>query len=50
MLGFTGGVMVAASFWSLLAPSIEMSERMGNIVACTAIGFAAAGALFLFGL
>lgn len=28
MLGFTGGVMVAASFWSLLNPSIEMSERM----------------------
>ncbi len=27
MLGFTGGVMVAASFWSLLSPSIEMSER-----------------------
>ena len=25
MLGFTGGVMVAASFWSLLAPGIEMS-------------------------
>ena len=22
MLGFTGGVMLAASFWSLLAPSI----------------------------
>ena len=29
MLGFTGGVMVAASFWSLLAPAIEMSERLG---------------------
>ncbi len=26
MLGFAAGVMVAASFWSLLAPSIEMSE------------------------
>ena len=25
MLGFAGGVMIAASFWSLLAPSIEMS-------------------------
>ena len=25
MLGFTGGVMVAASFWSLLNPSIELS-------------------------
>ena len=29
MLGFTGGVMVAASFWSLLAPAIEMSEGDG---------------------
>jgi ZIP family zinc transporter len=29
MLGFTGGVMVAASFWSLLAPGIEMSEGEG---------------------
>lgn len=26
MLGFSGGVMVAASFWSLLAPAIEISE------------------------
>ena len=29
MLGFAGGVMMAASFWSLLAPSIEMAESMG---------------------
>lgn len=28
MLGFTGGVMLAASFWSLLQPSIEMSETL----------------------
>ncbi len=26
MLGFAGGVMLAASFWSLLAPAIEMSK------------------------
>jgi len=26
MLGFAGGIMMAASFWSLLAPSIEMSR------------------------
>ena len=26
-LGFTGGVMIAASFWSLLAPSISYSEH-----------------------
>lgn len=29
MLGFAAGVMIAASYWSLLAPSIEMSEAMG---------------------
>lgn len=27
MLGFAGGVMIAASYWSLLAPAIEMSEH-----------------------
>ena len=26
MLGFAAGVMIAASFWSLLAPSIELAE------------------------
>ncbi|WP_395054035.1 ZIP family metal transporter, partial [Flavobacterium sp.] len=50
MLGFTGGVMVAASFWSLLAPSIEMSEGDGFVkVIPAAVGFAL-GALFIFGL
>lgn len=28
MLGFAGGVMIAASFWSLLAPAVELSEGM----------------------
>ena len=28
LLGFTGGVMIAASYWSLLAPSIEMSADL----------------------
>lgn len=31
MLGFASGVMIAASFWSLLAPSIELSEKLGYI-------------------
>jgi ZIP family zinc transporter len=31
MLGFAGGVMIAASFWSLLSPSIEMARSMGMI-------------------
>ena len=30
MLGFAAGVMIAASFWSLLAPAIEMAEEMGT--------------------
>lgn len=29
MLGFAAGVMIAASYWSLLAPAIEMSEGAG---------------------
>ena len=29
MLGFAAGVMIAASFWSLLSPAIEMSEASG---------------------
>lgn len=50
MLGFTGGVMVAASFWSLLAPGIEMSPGEGFMkVIPSVVGFAT-GALFLFGL
>lgn len=50
MLGFTGGVMVAASFWSLLAPGIEMSPGEGfEKVIPAAVGFLL-GALFLFGL
>ena len=31
MLGFAAGVMIAASFWSLLNPGIEMAEHMGQI-------------------
>jgi ZIP family zinc transporter len=29
MLGFTSGVMIAASYWSLLAPAIELSAAHG---------------------
>ena len=55
-LGFTGGVMIAASFWSLLAPSIayvEMQNEMGLSDSPSwfspAVGFFL-GAVFLFGL
>jgi len=50
MLGFTGGVMVAASFWSLLAPAIEMSKGEGfEKIIPASVGFGL-GALFIFGL
>jgi ZIP family zinc transporter len=29
MLGFAAGVMIAASFWSLLAPAIELAQEDG---------------------
>lgn len=48
MLGFTGGVMVAASFWSLLNPAIAMSDGEGFVkVIPAAVGFFL-GALFIF--
>ena len=44
MLGFAAGVMIAASFWSLLAPGIEMAEKMDQIAWLTAtIGFMGGG-------
>ncbi len=50
MLGFTGGVMVAASYWSLLAPAIEMSEGEGFVKVIPAASGFLMGALFLFAL
>ena len=48
MLGFAGGVMVAASFWSLLSPAIEMTSGTGiQKVLPAAVGFGL-GAIFLF--
>ena len=44
MLGFAAGVMIAASFWSLLAPAIEMAEAAGQPPWLPAIvGFMAGG-------
>ena len=44
MLGFAAGVMIAASFWSLLAPGIEMAQQMGQTPWLTAtIGFMGGG-------
>lgn len=50
MLGFAAGVMIAASYWSLLAPAIEMSE--GKVVPVwfpAAVGFLLGG-VFLRGV
>ena len=50
MLGFAGGVMIAASFWSLLSPAIEMAE--GTRVPAwvpAAVGFMLGG-IFLWGI
>ena len=44
MLGFAAGVMIAASYWSLLAPAIEMAEGSGLPAWIPAtVGFLAGG-------
>jgi zinc transporter, ZIP family len=51
MLGFAAGVMIAASFWSLLAPAIDMAEELGGLPAWAqaVIGFLSGG-VFLWGV
>ncbi len=44
LTGFAAGVMVAASFWSLLAPALEGAEAMGKL------SFIPAAAGFLIGI
>ncbi len=45
MLGFAAGVMIAASFWSLLVPAIDMAAAAGGVRWLPAlIGFLAGGA------
>lgn len=48
MLGFAAGVMIAASFWSLLAPSIEIAEQQNKPGWLPALVGFLAGGLFLF--
>jgi ZIP family zinc transporter len=50
MLGFAAGVMIAASFWSLLAPAIEMAETMGRTPWIPAVVGFLLGGLFLRGI
>ena len=50
MLGLAGGVMVAASFWSLLSPCIDMAGELGMRPWSTAlIGFMGGGFLLFWG-
>lgn len=44
MMGFAAGVMIAASVWSLIIPSIDMAEAQGSVPWLPAvIGFLAGG-------
>lgn len=47
MLGFAAGVMIAASYWSLLAPAIEIAESMNGVPAWipAVVGFLSGGAV-----
>lgn len=48
MLGFAAGIMIAASFWSLLKPAIDMAEASGQLPWMPAlIGFLAGGGFIL---
>lgn len=48
MLSISAGVMIAASFWSLLSPSILMAESLGmNKVLIPTIGFISGGLLIV---
>ena len=48
MLGFAAGVMIAASFWSLLAPGIELAAELGQVAYVTAAAGFLLGGGFLY--
>ncbi len=50
MMGFAAGVMIAASFWSLLAPAIEMTAEQGGIPWIPPVVGFLLGGLFLLGV
>ncbi|MCD6482538.1 MAG: ZIP family metal transporter [Candidatus Izimaplasma sp.] len=47
LLGFSAGVMIAASFWSLLSPSIDLADELGMIPWVPAVIGFLCGGLFL---
>ena len=47
LTGFAGGVMVAASIWSLIIPAMDQSEHMGKLAFLPALIGVWAGFLFL---
>lgn len=47
MLGFAAGVMIAASIWSLLLPSLELAGQMGGVAWWPAASGVLLGGLFL---
>lgn len=50
MLGLAAGVMIAASFWSLLSPAIDMALNLGMCAwLVVAAGFLCGGLLLFFG-
>lgn len=50
MLGFAAGVMIAASFWSLLEPGISLAEELGkNAWLVASIGFLLGGVILYVG-
>ncbi len=50
MLGFAAGIMIAASFFSLIAPAIKMAENLNlNVWLITFLGFFSGGLLLFVG-
>ncbi len=47
MMGFAAGVMIAASYWSLLNPAIQLSEQLGQNAAAVAAGGFLCGGVFI---
>lgn len=48
MLGFAAGIMIAASFWSLLAPALSLAEEIGQNPWLMATAGFLGGGVFLF--